>query len=290
MHSLPDLDLANANFRADLHCHTTCSDGSLDPKQIIDLAIEVGLSALAITDHDTVDAYKIAIPYAQEKQFLLGTGVEFSCEFKKESVHVLGYDFFLDSEVFLDYCARQQEKRLHRNREILEKLQKRHMNVEEKDLLAIHHKASTIGRPHIAAVMVLKGYVKSIGEAFQLYLGDHKSCFVAGTPFPVFEAIEVIHKAGGKAFVAHPHLYDNANLIRDVLHLPFDGIECHYGRSPPEKTKRWQKLAKHKNLLISGGSDFHGEAKPHIQLGASWVNEEVFDSIFQHVARPQKTQ
>ena len=76
-------------------------------------------------------------------------------------------------------------------------------------------------------------------------------------------------------------MYDNANIVREVLSLPFDGIECHYGRTPPERTKRWQKLAKHKGLLISGGSDFHGSAKPHISLGQSWVNQEVFTSIFE---------
>ncbi len=279
MHPLSDPNVSS--FRADLHCHTTCSDGSLDPKEIIDLAIETGLNALAITDHDTVDAYKSAVPYAQERKFLLGTGVEFSCEFKKASVHILGYDFSLENRSFLEYCTRQQEKRLHRNQEILDKLHKLHIAIEEKDLLALHHKASTLGRPHIAAVMVAKGYVKTIQEAFQLYLGDNKSCYVAGTPFPVAEAIDIIHEAGGKAFIAHPHMYDNANIVREVLSLPFDGIECHYGRTPPERTKRWQKLAKHKGLLISGGSDFHGSAKPHISLGQSWVNQEVFTSIFE---------
>ncbi len=280
MHSISNLNIDS--FRADLHCHTICSDGSLDPKEIIDLAIKSGLSALAITDHDTVDAYKEAIPYAKEKNFILGTGVEFSCEFKNQSIHVLGYDFSLNNPQFLDYCSRQQEKRLHRNRDILTKLKRFRIDIEENEILALHHKASTIGRPHIASLMVKKGYVRSIQEAFQLYLGDDKSCFVPGEPFPVVEALSVIHEAGGKAFVAHPHIYNNANFIRDVLLHPFDGIECFYGRAHYDKTRRWQKLAKHKELLISGGSDFHGEAKPYISLGVSWVNREIFYSIFEN--------
>ena len=148
--------------------------------------------------------------------------------------------------------------------------------------MSLHHKASTLGRPHIAAVMVSKGYVRSIQEAFQLYLGDNKSCFVPGEPFPVAEAIAVIHEAGGKAFIAHPHLYQNAYLIKEVLMLPFDGIECYYGRSHLDKVKRWKKMATHKGLLMSGGSDFHGNAKPHISLGASWVDQTIFESIFQN--------
>ena len=253
----------------------------MNPKDLIDLAIKIGLSALAITDHDTVDAYKIAAPYAREKNFCLGTGVEFSCEFKSQSVHVLGYDFSLDSPGFLSYCARQQDKRVHRNLEILEKLQSLKIKISKEDLFLSQENASTTGRPHIAAAMVRKGYVKSIQEAFQLYLGDNKSCFVPGVPFPVEEALLVIHEAGGKAFVAHPHLYPDSSIIRAVLTLPFDGIECYYGRSSPDRTRRWRKIAQQKGLLMSGGSDFHGEAKPHISLGCTYVGKEVFSAIFE---------
>lgn len=279
MHSLSTI--ITQEFRADLHCHTSCSDGSMSPIQIIDLAISSGLNALAITDHDTIDAYKTAIPYAKEKQFCLGTGVEFSCEFKNHSIHVLGYDFSLNSDRFLNYCAKQQEKRVQRNLEILRKLNLLKMNVLEEDLFVSEENVSSVGRPHIAAAMVRKGYVRSIQEAFQLYLGDNQSCFVSGTPFPVEEALSVIHEAGGKAFVAHPHLYRDASVIRNVLTLPFDGIECYYGRASLDRTKRWKKMARQKGLLMSGGSDFHGEAKPYISLGCSWIGKEVFSAIFE---------
>ncbi len=197
-------------------------------------------------------------------------------------MHVLGYDFSLTDDGFLEYCSRQQEKRLCRNREILEKLHRLKIFVEESDLTSVHEKASTLGRPHIAAAMVRKGYVKSIQEAFQIYLGDNKSCFVPGESFPVAGALDVLHKAGGKAFIAHPHLHLDALLVRNVLMLPFDGIECYYGRSHPDKTKRWLKMAQKKSLLVSGGSDFHGEAKPHISLGCSWINREIFFKIFEN--------
>jgi predicted metal-dependent phosphoesterase TrpH len=276
-----------SEFKADMHCHTTASDGSLDPKQIIDLAVEGGLKGISITDHDTIDAYEIAAPYAKKKGIYLGTGVEFSCEWKGHSLHVLGYDFSLEDSGFLTYCIRQQTKRGYRNQEILEKLAALKIDIKPEDLFLTHEKASTLGRPHIAAAMVRKGYVKTIQEAFQFYLGDGKRCFVPGEPFPVEEAIDVIHKAEGKAFLAHPHLYPDSSLVRSALVLAFDGVECFYGRAPLFKTKRWKKLAEQKGLLISGGSDFHGEAKPHINLGSSWVDQELFFKIFnRHLITP----
>ena len=257
------------------------SDGSSSPIELIDLAIQIGLSGLAITDHDTIDAYESAVDYAKKKQFLLGTGVEFSCQYKKSSIHILGYDFSLRDQGIRDYCTRQQMKRRHRNLEILDKLRRLQIIIEESELLALHDKASTLGRPHIATLMMQKGYVKSIQEAFSYYLGDNKCCYVPGEPFPVEEALGIIHAAGGKAFVAHPHLFSDATVVREILHFPFDGLECHYARCPAHKEKRWFKMVREKNLLYSGGSDFHGTVKPHIPLGCSWVNESAFYSIFQ---------
>jgi len=279
MHPIPDIA---SDFRADLHCHTTCSDGSLEPRAVIDLALSIGLQGLSITDHDTVAAYEESISYAREKKLYLGTGVEFSCNFEARSVHVLGYDFCLEDFSFLSYCKRQQEKRLVRNRLILEKLHRLKIFIEESELfLSFQEQASTLGRPHIAAAMVRKGYVKSIAEAFQLYLGDHKSCYVAGEPFPVLEAVEILHQAGGKAFIAHPHMYADAAFVRRVLDVPFDGIECYYGKTSPDVVRRWKKVAEKRNLLMSGGSDFHGEAKPYVSLGGAWVSQDVFFRIFE---------
>ena len=278
MHSLSDVSA----FRADLHCHSHCSDGSSSPVELIDLSLAKGLSALAITDHDTVAAYPEAVEYARKKNFLLGTGVEFSCHYQKLSVHVLGYDFNWQSPHIWEYCARLQEKRKNRNREILEKLCRLQMPIEEKELERLSQNAKAIGRPHIAAVMVKKGYVKSIQEAFSFYLGDRECCYVPGILFPVEEAIQVIHAAQGKAFIAHPHLYDDGMIVKTLLQFPFDGIECHYARCPPHKEKRWIKLAKERKLLMSGGSDFHGSVKPHIPLGCSWVDQNLFYAIFQN--------
>ena len=276
MYTIPDqID----PFRGDLHCHSNCSDGAFSPEELIDSAIEIGLSALSITDHDTIDAYEVAACYAKKKGLILGTGVELSCEYKKKSAHVLAYDFSLKDPGLLAYCDRLQKKRERRNKDILDRLRRLRIIIEEEELIADYPDAS-IGRPHIAALMVKKGYVRSLQEAFRLYIGDQRCCFVAGEPFPVAEALSVIHKASGKAFLAHPHLYSDRSIVEDILSLGFDGLECYYGRSPLYKGGVWLKVAEKKGLLVSGGSDFHSLANERASLGSSYVGKDLFSEIF----------
>ena len=263
-------------FRADLHCHTQCSDGSLTPTELILLAKQVGLQGISITDHDNIAAYTTAISAAQKEGILLGTGVEFSCDHKGQNVHVLGYGFSLTSSDIAELCSRHTIRRKERNSGILKKLSASRMPIEEDEL-----KGTMIGRPHIAQIMVKKGYVSSIKEAFNLYIGDGKSCYVRGDAFSLKETIDAIHRGGGKAFLAHPHLYSRTALVEEILSSSsFDGLECHYSRCHPYQERRWLKLALKRQLLISGGSDFHGDIKPQIPLGCSWVDKETFDRIF----------
>lgn len=262
-------------FRADLHAHTTCSDGTLTPVELVEHAVAIGLKGLSITDHDTITAYETAIPKAKELGLLLGTGVEFSSSYKNINVHILGYNYRSDSPEIAAFCQRHQERRIKRNRAILEKLAHLNMPIEEMEL-----KGKTIGRPHIAQLMIQKGYVRSIKEAFNHYLGDNKCCYVANSPFSVEETVSILHQAGGKAFIAHPHLMSDGRFVKELLQFSLDGIECYYSRCHLEREKRWIKIAQDKGLLISGGSDFHGALKPDIPLGCSWVDEATFRQIF----------
>jgi 3',5'-nucleoside bisphosphate phosphatase len=264
-------------FRADLHCHSLFSDGTLTPQELIMLAKQVGLSGLSITDHDSVEAYETAKKIAKEEQILLGTGAEFSCVFKERNVHVLAYDIDIKEPELIAFCQRHLERRTERNRVILEKLKKMNILLEEQELLNM---GRMIGRPHIALLLKRKGYVSSMKEAFNLYIGDDKPCYYRGTSFSIEETLTLIHKAGGKAFIAHPHLLQGFNALKELLNFPFDGIECHYARLPADQERRYIKLAKERNLLISGGSDFHGESSEHTPLGSSWVDEETFCKIF----------
>jgi 3',5'-nucleoside bisphosphate phosphatase len=268
-------------FRADLHCHTIFSDGTMTPQQLLLLAKEIGLAGISITDHDTIEAYAQAPTIARQLGLLLGSGVEFSCIFQKMSVHVLGYDFDLTCPGIAKLCAHHQDRRTHRNKAILDNLSRLGIIIPEEELVSVGGR--TIGRPHIAQLMVKKGYAGSIKEAFNHFIGDGKPCYVPGEGVTVEETIKTIHQAGGKAFIAHPHLLEHARKIKELLKYPFDGIECHYARFPPEQEKRWIQTAKERGWLISGGSDFHGSIKDYIQLGCSWVDEEHFHKIFQHL-------
>lgn len=265
-------------YRADLHCHSTCSDGTCSPKELLLLAKEKGLSALSITDHDTIAAYTDSL-IAESKKIgvKLLMGVEFSTRHKNIPVHILGYGY-QNTEDLLAFCDKHQERRWNRNRAILEKLRRLSIIIEESELGDPNDR--TIGRPHIAEILVKKRYVTSIQEAFDRYIGEKKPCFDPGVNFTPEETIEVIHKAGGKAFIAHPHLIKKGKIERELLEMEFDGIECYYGLFHSGQEKRWLKIAEEQGLLISGGSDFHGEIKPHIPLGCSWVDEEKVQAIF----------
>lgn len=271
-----------SDFRADMHCHTTCSDGSSSPTELIDLACKLGLSGLSITDHDTIEAYQEAAPAAAARQLPLVPGLELSTVHKNTSIHILAYSFPLDSIPINDFCRRQREMREKRNQSILDKLTAHGMPLSTEDIGHGHLSSHSIGRPHIALAMMKKGYIKSVQQAFQEYIGEGKPCYVPGHRVGVEETLEIIHQARGLAVIAHPHLIDDAAVLRDMLNMNFDGIEGYYARFPIKEQERWIKIGARKGWIVTGGSDFHGDIKPGIPLGCSWVGEEIFNTFQRH--------
>ena len=270
-------------FRADLHCHSTSSDGSDTPQQLVRKAKEIGLSGLSITDHDTIEAYRPELLSEAEALGLqILTGIELSSEFGETPVHILGYGFDLHSDSLRIFLVEMQKRRNQRNRALLEKLAERNLPIAEEELLdfARHtEKKKTVGRPHIAALMVKKGYVRTLQEAFDRYLKEGGLCYVPGFKFTPQDAIDEIRKAGGKAVLAHPHFIKKGSLLRKLLEHRFDGIECYYGNLHKQLEAPWLKIAKEKNWIATGGSDYHGTFKPHISLGCSWVGEAAFHAL-----------
>ena len=271
------------DFRADLHCHSTCSDGSETPIELLKRAKDIQLSGLSITDHDTIDAYTPNFfSTAESLGIRILPGIELSSEVGDTTVHVLGYGFDLNSPPFTSFLREMQERRTQRNFALLEKLKERKMVISMEELVAFSSKVNTkktIGRPHIADLMVKKGYVATMQEAFERYLKEGALCYVSGFKFTPLEAIEEIHKANGKASLAHPHYLKTGSFLRHLLSLPFDGIECYYANLPKELEARWHKIAKEKNWIATGGSDYHGTFKPHLSLGSSWVSESTFEAL-----------
>lgn len=262
-------------FRADLHCHTTCSDGILSPAELIQRAKEKQLQGVSITDHDSINAYPIAILEAKKENIDLISGVEFSTSHLETTVHILAYSFSVTNTHIKRFCQKHQERRQERNREILKLLAANNMSINEADLTA-SHPGATLGRPHIAWEMVKKGYVQSMSDAFHLFIGENKSCYVRGASVSIEEAIDCIHQANGFAVIAHPHLIKEPHIVKDLLKMKFDGLEGYYARMNPKQNERWIRLATKKDWLITGGSDFHGDMKYSIDLGSSWVGEDTF--------------
>lgn len=271
-------------FKADLHCHTTFSDGTSTPEEVITLAKDLGLSALSITDHDTVDAYERAFPAAHSAGIELITGVEFSSRHNNLNIHLLGYGFAFDNPHIKAFCDRHRERRFKRTKEFLKKLSEQGMPITEMELLEANHLGQSIDqqnicRPHIAMAMIKKGYVKTIQEAFKKYLSEGKNCYVSSEYPSVPETIDTIHQGGGIAVLAHPELINKNRVLRELLTMNFDGIEAYYGRMPKYIADKWLAIAKEKNWLVTGGSDYHGQMKPDFPLGSSWIDETLFRNL-----------
>ncbi len=257
----------------DLHMHSTCSDGTLTPEELIILAKEKGLKGISITDHDCVSAYPDAFTHAKKHEIILITGIEFSCHFKDQSTHILGYAFDHTHPSITALCQRHAMRRHNRNLAMLDKLKALGIEITEEELN--QNATGVVGRPHIAKILVQRGLSADISDAFKTYLGEGKKAYSAGETFSVEEAIAVIHEAKGFAVLAHPHLHYNHAFVRELMDAhAFDGIECEYAIMPKAKNAPWINYAKQKNLLITGGSDFHGAIKPMIPLGSAVVTEE----------------
>lgn len=279
-----------SNFRADLHCHSLFSDGSDHPEKLILDAIASGLSGLSITDHDTVEAYKEALTFAASLQFPLLTGVEFSASHRGESIHILGYGFLPLDRHITALCQKHVTRRLDRNLRILANLKRLGVVITRDELENVQIPSvddaqklkRTIGRPHIALLLVEKGIVPNVKEAFQKYLGEGKPAFDPGERISVENTIAAIHAAKGFAIIAHPHLIEKTSILRELLRMPFDGIEAYYAKMGPEKEAKYIKMAQERKWLITGGSDYHGLIKPHNPLGCSWVNDTTFYHFYNH--------
>lgn len=268
--------LMNDDFRADLHIHSNCSDGTDSPLKILELAKTAKLSGLSITDHDTIQAYTPELfAAAQDLQLELLMGVEISSEWQGLTVHILAYSFDLQLQEFL---IQVQEKRSERNRRILEKLKKKGIDIDENELKS-SGPSQIVGRSHIAEAMMKKTGVASMQEAFDRYLKDDASCYAQGGKFAPHEVIHAIHRNNGLAVLAHPHFLKRGRFLKEILALPLDGLECYYGRLPKEQEKQWIKIARERQWLLTGGSDYHGSLRPYIPIGASWVDEETFRKI-----------
>jgi hypothetical protein len=245
----------------DLHIHSTYSDGVLKPAELVDLAESQGLSAIAITDHDTADGMDEAIERGLEKGIEVITGIEISTWHGDTSMHILGYRFRHDDGQFDSSLKLLQQGRETRNARIIENLNNLGIKVERKELLHYSEYGQT-GRPHIARLLVDKGITKTVDLAFKYYLGRGAAAYAERFRFSARDAIAMIRQAGGITVLAHPSSLDPSlrsiqPLLKDLYTVGLAGVEVYYPSHSPKAVKALVKMAKDLGLLMTGGSDFH---------------------------------
>ena len=255
----------------DLHTHTTASDGSDTPYELVKKAKEAGLSGIAVTDHDTLAGIKEAMEAGDELGIEVIPGVELSVLSPQGNMHMLGYFIDTESAVLREVLEKVQEARARRNPMILEKLVGMGRSVTMDELREIA-RGGQVGRPHIARAMLERGYVKTVGEAFARFLRNGGPAYVPKSILKPAEAIRAVHSARGLSVLAHPvtlgcNEEELDALLSQLKENGLDGIECYYTEHSKPFTQLCLKLAEKYRLLPTGGSDYHGEAKPHVKLG-----------------------
>ena len=266
-------------FEADLQCHTTASDGLLTPTELIVLAAELGLKGIGITDHDTIQGWKEAEEAGEKYQIRILRGIELSTEWQGKEVHILGYEIDGSSNILNDKLRCLRQAREQRLLKILDRLEALgiQIGVDEVQQFA---QGESIGRPHIAHTLMEKGYVKSIGEGFDRYIGRGAPAYVPRYQLTPEEGIELVRAAHGVAVLAHPGVYHLEGGIPAWVEVGLQGIEVRHSDHKPEDEKKFRALAQEYHLLATGGSDFHGEAhKPGVGLGRWGVSLKVIQQI-----------
>ena len=245
----------------DLHLHTTASDGRLSPAQLVARARASGLTTIAVTDHDTVAAIAEASEVARAAGIRVVPGIEVTAVDEGRDVHMLGYFFDPRSETLASVLEHQRALRVSRVREIGARLAALGMviDVESVLLAAAARPGSSVGRPQVARELVRAGYVASVQDAFDKWLATGRPAFITRTGPRPAAIVDAIHEAGGIASMAHPGVTNRDELIGPLAEHGLDAIEVYHSDHSVEDQQHYQLIAKRRNLLVSGGSDFHGD-------------------------------
>ena len=258
----------------DLHVHSNKSDGTCSPSELVDLAIQKGLSAFALTDHDTTAGLDEAIEYAKSRDIEVVPGIEFSTEYQGRDIHVLGLAIDYKAPVFADRLQAFVDSRIGRNRKMCRNLTEAGIDISYEKLMAAYPGA-VITRAHYARYLLDHGYVKSLPEAFERYVGDHCPYFVPREKVTPVQAVQLIRQAKGIPVLAHPTLYHMGKdalqkLVSSLTEAGLVGLEAVYSTYSAGEEREMRQLALRNGLLISGGSDFHGSNKPGLELATGY--------------------
>jgi predicted metal-dependent phosphoesterase TrpH len=271
-------------MRVDLHTHTTCSDGQLTPAELVAKADAAGLGCLAITDHDTVDAWPDALKAAAEYDLELVPGVELTSFLDGKTVHLLGYFFAPDNPSLIEFLKQDRDRRRRRAAAIVDKLNGMDIPISFEAVLE-QADGGSICRPHIARALLAEGYISSYHEAFVRYIGDDGPAYVDVRGASPAEAIRIIRQAGGITSVAHPGQHVTEDMLDQLIDAGIDGIEVFHPAHDTLMTEQYRRIARERDLLVTGGSDYHGYRKVEDQrIGYYGLSPRQMDFVREHVA------
>lgn len=276
-------------MKVDLHIHTSYSDGAFSPEKIVDTAIDVGLEAIAITDHDNVLSHQIALDYAKDKSLKILPGVEINTIYKGYEVHILGYFMDLEDSDFQKLIKTQQQARVKQTKEIITLLSKRAgIKITLDSIFSQVAPGGSIGRPHIAKAITNAGGTSSSIEAYNKYINDNSNVYVPRKTVTPFEAVEVIYEAGGIPVFAHPYDVDIADqLTKEMMNFGLRGLEAYHRKHSPAIIEYFSTLAEKYGLIITGGSDFHAPnpMNGNIIMGKNFIPEWIYDELIKEKRR-----
>lgn len=266
-------------IEADLHCHTTASDGLLTPTEVVELARSLGLKAVGITDHDTVQGWAQAEKAGQKWGVEILRGIELNTDWQGTEVHILGYEVDAESPNLMKRLESLRRARETRMLEIIERLRSLDIAVSAEDVRK-YASGESIGRPHIAQALIAQGYARDIGDAFDRYIGQGAPAYVPRFKLSPEEGIALVCEASGVAVLAHPGVHRLERGIPAWAECGLQGIEVSHSEHSLDDEKRCRNMAEKYGLIMTGGSDFHGEQrKPGVNLGGWGVNMGVVRQI-----------
>lgn len=266
-------------IEADLHCHTTASDGQLTPSEVVELARNLGLKALGITDHDTVGGWAEAERAGPKWGVEILRGIELNTDWQGTEVHILGYELDAQSPKLIKRLESLRQAREARMLEIVERLRALNIPIRVEDVRKFAS-GEAIGRPHVAQALIALGYAESVRDAFDRYIGQGAPAYVPRYKLSPEEGIALVCEASGVAVLAHPGVHRLERGIPGWVECGLQGIEVSHSEHSPEDEKRFRRLAQKYHLIMTGGSDFHGEKrKPGVNLGGWGVSMEVVRQI-----------
>lgn len=262
----------------DLHVHTSASDGIFSPKQAVEQALDLGLKALSITDHDTIDGYVEAAELVHDEDLEVVPGVELSCHYRGSDVHILGYFIDYENPEFVKKILIFRQERYERGEAMVEKLNELGINLSMDTVKTIAGK-STLGRPHLADALLKEEFVQTYDEAFARYLGYHAPAYVPKRVLTPEHGIDLIHLTRGVAVLAHPGTLKHDEYIPDLIDVGLDGIEAYHSQHSGNDVIRYKNLAKKFGVIYTGGSDCHGPRKGKVLLGNQRIPYRVLDEL-----------